>query len=169
MVLPLFCHPMFDIFNQWLSKKCLDLCMRACKKWANINFWHVKKMNCGTWALWFSYHFLKILAFWASFTYKHFSYKKNVYATYKAVRRTTIIVMLISFSNLIFRQFALGWLNYNCNDYCTVNCIYIVMSVKEGLWVSPCFSSHARDVVSCAYDSSGYFCSYKVEVTFGDA
>ena len=43
----------------------------------NIDFWPIKTLNCGNWASWSSYDFLKILTIWASFSCKLFSYKNT--------------------------------------------------------------------------------------------
>jgi len=45
----------------------------------NTDFWPIKTLNFGNWASWCSYDFLKILTIWASFSYKLFSFKQNVY------------------------------------------------------------------------------------------
>ena len=44
----------------------------------NIDFWPIKKLNCGTWASWFSYHFFKILTIWASFLISFFLNERRV-------------------------------------------------------------------------------------------
>ena len=58
----------------------------------NIDFWLIKTPNFGNWASWFSYDFLKILAIWALFSYKLFSYKKDVYSTFDVTLRVDRLI-----------------------------------------------------------------------------
>ena len=44
--------------------------------------------------------------------------------------------------------------------------LYNVVSVKEEFWVSPWFVSYAKNVIRGAYDDSGHFNCYIVEVRF---
>ena len=64
-------------FNPWLSKKSLDLCLRACKKWANINFWHVKRGTVELEPCDFLNIFLKFWLFEPHFLINFFLIKKT--------------------------------------------------------------------------------------------